>query len=438
MRHARPKQSVHLGADVVVKAVPKTQERLLLGLICLAAFVLRVGYRVHLGSDDFWTNGYTFYYGVAENLAAGKGLWSDSGGWAMRPPVYPGFLALTALTGGNYLSVVIPQALMGVGTVLCAFLIGEKLFHRDVGLIAAALAAVYPYYIVHDTALQETSMMTFLSALSVYLLLRAKTETTIPLCLSVGAALCAAVLVRTTMLPFALAALAWIAVFGDGAPGLKLRRVALILLPLLAGVGGWLVRNEIVIGRPVLSSEAGFQFWVAHNPDTFSKYPRESIDRSRDVALQALSQPDKSELVLLSKDELRRDDWFLKKGEDYVRQHPGRTAFDALRKIAAGFSWSLNPEHDSFAQFVYFVSYAPLLLLGAAGMALTFRRWREHGVIYVQFLAFVFVSALFWAHTNHRTHLDVFLIVFASFTLERVSALLRKAGRMATRLPGQA
>ena len=36
------------------------------------------------------------------------------------------------------------------------------------------MAAFYPYYVMHDTALQETGMATFWTALSVTLLLRAR------------------------------------------------------------------------------------------------------------------------------------------------------------------------------------------------------------------------------------------------------------------------
>jgi hypothetical protein len=82
--------------------------------------------RAHAGSADFWQNGYIFYYDIASNIAAGKGLWIDGNGRAMRPPIYPGFLALAALVGGHYMLIVIPQAVFGAGTVLCAFLIGMR------------------------------------------------------------------------------------------------------------------------------------------------------------------------------------------------------------------------------------------------------------------------------------------------------------------------
>ena len=95
-------------------------------------------------------------------------------------------------------------------------------------------------------------------------------------------------------------------------------------------------------------------------------------------------------------------DWFLNRGLDYVRDHPGETLFGAARKVAAGFSLTLNPVRSPFIETIYFISYAPILILGIAGMVLARRGWREHSLIYLQFLAFIAVSAVFWAHTSHE------------------------------------
>src|SRR5262245_32629749 len=357
-----------------------------LGLICLVAATIRILYRIHTGGDDFWQNGYLFFYEYAKNIAAGKGLWIAGGGYAMRPPVYPYFLALSSILGGSYLLVVILQALFGTETVACAYLIGRELFSERAGLIAGFFTAFYPYYVVHDTALQETSMVTALAALSVYLLLRAKRSPNLATCALAGIVLGATVLTRVTMLPFALAAVAWLAIFGAGSKQQKLIRAGLVFCSLALLVGSWLVRNELVIGRPVLTSELGNQLWTAHNADTFSRYPSGSMDRSRDVAFQALSSSDKQLVESLYGNELARNDFFITKGLDYIRQHPGETLIEGLRKIAAGFSWNMNPTREPLVQTLYFVSYAPIALLGVLGMVLVRRNWREHSLIYLQFL----------------------------------------------------
>ena len=248
------------------------------------AFVIRVAYRSYMGSADFWQNGYSFFYEIARNIVAGRGLLLTGHG-----PVYPYFLALTALAGDHYMFVVVPQALFGVVTVACAFLIGKELFGERIGLLAAFLTAFYPYYVVHDTALQETSMVTASAIASVYLLLRAKREQSLGKWLAAGAMLGVTVLIRVTMLPFAMGAVAWIALFGEGPCEQKLLRASVVFLAFSLVVGAWLERNYLIPGAPSLTSMAGYQFWIAHNPQTFSRYPTESIDLSRDEALKALT-----------------------------------------------------------------------------------------------------------------------------------------------------
>ena len=47
--------------------------RNLLWIVTLA-FVARAAVRWHLGDADFWINGYTFFFDLAQNIATGKGI----------------------------------------------------------------------------------------------------------------------------------------------------------------------------------------------------------------------------------------------------------------------------------------------------------------------------------------------------------------------------
>ena len=100
--------------------------------------------------------------------------------------------------------------------------------------------------------------------------------------------------------------------------------------------------------------------------------------------------------------------------------NPSLVARGALRKLEAGFSWQLNPHRDRLAQAAYFVGYVPVALLGIAGMVLA-RRQPGTILIAMLFLAFIAITAIFWAHTSHRSYLDVYWIVFAASVIERFS-----------------
>src|ERR1700675_1080966 len=182
--------------------------------IVVFAFALRAAVRLHSGEADFWTNGYGFFFVIAKNIADGTGIALHGVSTIFRVPLYP--IALAALTFGHkeFLPIVLFQALIGAGTVWCAALIARDLFGNAAAMVAAALTAIYPYYVVHDTALQETSLYTFLMALAVLLLVRVRRSGSVLTAAGAGLALGAAVLTRANLAPFALCAPLWLALFG--------------------------------------------------------------------------------------------------------------------------------------------------------------------------------------------------------------------------------
>jgi hypothetical protein len=94
--------------------------------------------------------------------------------------------------------------------------------------------------------------------------------------------------------------------------------------------------------------------------------------------------------------------------------------------VEAGFSPQLNPIREPLAQAAYALGYVPVAVLGIAGMVLA---RQKNGVILIGmlFIAFMCVTAVFWAHTSHRSYLDVYLIVFAASTVERFGGPVARA-----------
>jgi hypothetical protein len=86
-------------------------------------------------------------------------------------------------------------------------------------------------------------------------------------------------------------------------------------------------------------------------------------------------------------------------------------------KLDAGLSWRLNPFREPLVQAAYSITYVPVAILGVIGLFLA-RRRPEVILIGMLFVAFICVTAVFWAHTSHRSYLDVYLIVFAASVVE--------------------
>jgi 4-amino-4-deoxy-L-arabinose transferase-like glycosyltransferase len=400
-------------------APPHPAERRILLALAAAAVALRIGARLAFGEQYFWSNSYYAYYAMAANIAGGKGFCLPSG-CAWLPPLYPLLLVPSVLAGKSFLFVVVPQALLGAGTALLAYLIGSGIFNRRTGLIACAATAFYPYYLMHDTALQDTGMVTFGAALSVWLLLRACRCNRNIDWLIAGIALGSIALIRSSVVFAIPAGVIWCVVWGvSGATARRLRKGAVVALGATLALGPWLIYTAHATGVPVITSQNGLALWMGNNSETFSHYPAGSIDRSRDEAYSHLSESDRAELSSRAHDEIATSNWYADRALGYMKANPLLVARGAVRKIEAGFSWRLNPYREMLAQAAYFIGYAPIAILGAVGMVLA-RDRPGTALVAMLFLCFIIVTAIFWAHTSHRTYLDIYLIVFSASVVDLI------------------
>ena len=328
--------------------------------VILFAFALRVAVRWYTGASDFWENGYGFFFELARGIAAGN--------WPVfRVPLYPMFLATVTFGHQTFLPVLVAQSLIGAGTVWCAAMLAREMFGNTAAIIAAILTAIYPYYVVHDTALQETSLYTFLITLAVLLLLRVRRSGSIVTAIGAGFTLGAAVLTRANLAPFAAVAPLWVAMAAGSGAAQWRRRLSVSILCASAGaltVLPWLVHSYQLTGAPRLGTETGFFLWLGNNPYTFSRYPAESIDRSQTVALKALNERDRRALDALSSDLVAVDQWFRNKGLEYIREHPWQTLVNGFRKIVDAFGWFPSPRRSFWPNLVQAISYGPIMILG--------------------------------------------------------------------------
>ncbi len=407
-----------IGVDALLRRVANSPWLVVFTLL-LCAFVLRLGVRIFRGEGSFWGHGYVVYYNIATNLLQGDLLCLELNGLkcAHWPPVYPFFLAVAMLAGEGYLSIVILQSLVSMGTVLCVFLLGKELFGEGVGLLASLFATLYPYYVWHDTSLQETNLFAFLTLLAVWLLYLARRRDSKFVFGLVGVVFGLAVLTKATLLPFLVLLFPSMVIWGSDTFSIRLRRMTFVFVCFVLTVGPWLIRNHVAVGAPVFTTITGRQLWIANNPYTFTYYPGDRIDFDEIAAWEGLTPKERARVDALSQDEMGQQDWFMGKGVDFIVQNPRLTTQRAITKVLTGFSWRFSPAKDSFFQGIYFGSYFPILTLAAFGIWMDRKRWRDHLPIYLLFLGFAANTAVFHAHTSHRVYLDVYLIMFAAFAL---------------------
>ena len=386
------------------------------------AFALRIAARLHSGSADFWENGYTLFFDMAQSIAAGKGIAIEGVPTTFRVPLYAIFLAALTMGHKAFWPIAIAQSLIGAGTAVCAALLARQMFRGPAAsraaTLAAAITAVYPYYVVHDTAMQETALFTLLTLVTVILAQRiARTGALAPAAIC-GLLLGLDVLTRAPIALFALIVPIWLISKKRAVPAL------LCTLLLALTIFPWLWRSYKLTGEPLLTTESGLELWNGNNDLLFRYYPRESVDVSIHAHLSALTVQDQRELSQLGGNEALIDHWFLHKGLAYIRAHPWLTFTNGLRKIAATFDWLPTPRRSLGRTLAHVFSFGPVMALGLWGMWRRRSKWREDSLIYLMFAQFLVVTAVYFGQTDHRVYLDVYWIIFAAGALAKAPSVI--------------
>lgn len=380
--------------------------------ICVLTFLLRI--LGALVSGRFMA--YRDYYDIAVTLVNGGGFCISPGRWcAFFPPVYPSLLAGCILTGHFHAAAVAMSSLFAAALVYLVWRIGDDLYGWTVGLMAAGYCAVYPYYIWHDTVVQENATLAFAVALAMWCLIHAGESKRRAAVAGVALGLC--VLTKANLLLFALLAPGWVWVASR-----KTGRAVVVFAAMALTLTPWLVRTQLVVGAPVLYSNSGFSLFKGNNDYTFRYFPEKSIDEVSNSAFGELSESEDREgrrLAAADPNGIQVSNWLWKRGMSYIEAHPWLTVWHGIRKIEIGFSPIFSPRKGLVEQTVYFVSYFPILVGGIAGAWLSRRRWREVGYFYVLMLTFSLGTAIFWAHTSHRMYLDPYLMIFSAYAVRR-------------------
>jgi hypothetical protein len=138
-------------------------------------------------------------------------------------------------------------------------------------------------------------------------------------------------------------------------------------------------------------------------------YEELPIDRQR--ALEALNGRD-----------IARDRLLASWGWEYVSEHPGGALWKAGRKLWSVTSGRLSPSYGrSQLQLLgYTLVFAPTHLLAVIGLWRKRHSWHGHLLMGFVLLAFAATTAVFYAHTSHKSYLDVFLFVYAAAGLMRL------------------
>lgn len=404
-----------------------------LALILAGALVIRVLYTLLVAQDIPVIGDALTYHLLGGNIADGKGFeraphpqlapfegWKPGVPTAEHPPLFPLLIGLiTKLGATGYLAQKL--LLCGVGTVTVGFvgLAGREAGGATTGLVAAALAAVYPFLWVVDGSLMSETLYGVLLAAALWLALRFARRPSLGLAAGVGALAGLAALTRGEALLLAPLLLIPLAVRAGAAWRSRLTLAAVALGAFALVLAPWTIRNLTVFEKPVLISTNGNAVFVGSNCDPV--YHGDFTGLWNFNCYGKAPQGDESEQAVA----------YRERGFDYAREHAGRLpAVVAVRFLRVWDFWrplqqasyeSLEGRSETASRMGLAVYY-PLLLFAAAG-ALILRRRRAPLWPLLAFPVMVSVTAVaIYGVTRFRFAAEPALCVLAAVALASLLA----------------
>jgi 4-amino-4-deoxy-L-arabinose transferase-like glycosyltransferase len=215
------------------------------GLLVLAATM----YLWNLSLNG-WANA---YYAAAAQ--AGASDWkafffgSSDGGNGITVDKLPGSIWVSSLSvrlfGLNSWSLLAPQALMGVGTVALTYLTVRRRFRMTAAMLAGTVALLTPAAAIMFRYNNPDALLTFLLALSLYLVLRAVEDGRWRWLLAAGTAIGVGFLTKSAQAVVILPVLGLVYLYaGPQSLGRRLRQLAGALGAAVVSAGWWIVFAE--------------------------------------------------------------------------------------------------------------------------------------------------------------------------------------------------
>ncbi len=391
--------------------------------LVIVAFVLHVAVILLLGAyrvppgDNHWEFGYEMGR-IARSIASGMGFSSpyqgETGPTAHFPPVYPLLVAGTFKVFGVYseraaLFLLALNALFSSLICWTLFRIGEQVFNREVGLLAARIWIFHPIAFYFATAwIWETSLSGLLLSGALLATLRVESARRLSAWAWFGLLWGAIAMTNPALLLVLPGNVLWLHCRGRFAPAEIATRIAAFAFVFGLCLIPWTVRNYEVFHRfiPLRSN-----FWMeVHlgNNEIANGAPTAELHPSHNPAelaeYQRLGEP-----AYFEKNK--------RQALDYIRQHPGSFLKLTLWRILLWWTggWQFTPgKWAAWLVGLEFIGLALQNVLALIGLGLALvrcnpARWLLLNFVFMYSLPYYFL----FAGRRHRHPLDSLLLLLA-------------------------
>ena len=402
------------------------KSKTILTLILLAAVLIRVPPALYMGDQVTVLPGIhdqVSYDALARSLLAGRG-YSFTEKWYPFTPaytptahwsfIYPLYLAgIYAVTGYHPLVARIVQGMLG-GALICflVYLIGRRVADEVTGLVGAALAAVYGYFVYYNTALMTETFFIVLVLSSLYLSLEVKEKPTTARWALLGLTLGMAGLLRQTVLLFVPFLLLWL--FWElKKDSLRWWYFTIPIAVIILMITPWSIRNYLVFDQFLfLNSNAGYALYASNNPNLGS-------DWRNDLVVVPVPKE------LAGQNEAQLDRALTKKGTEFILADPERYLRLTLDKSLEYFRFWPSSDSSQISNLNRVLSFGLYLPFMVIGLGISVSRWRNFMPLYLFMAVHTGIHLLSWPSPRYRLSVDAVLMIFAGLALIHIAKQLK-------------
>jgi len=294
----------------------------------LGYFILHLGF---LNSNIFEATGRNLViderqYVESASILAMRGEYRIVGGQpAHRVPLYTIFLvAVKTISGGIFSHIQFTQILLGFFSGFFILSIAGRFLTEIPAILCVGMFWFFPTLIFYRFLIYSETLYLFLILLGSVFYFR-KTGGQVR-CIIIGAAWGFAILTRAEWLFVALGFILY-----SGFKESKQAAVIIFLAGLLT-ISPWLIRNTILYGAPIISTNSGYNVWLGHNPEASGT----SIVDDKTAHEYHRVQNEVNRKYTPLQDNLWSAE-LAKHGSEYALAHPWRTFLNGFKKLA--FLW---------------------------------------------------------------------------------------------------
>jgi len=382
----------------------------LLGIMAFGLF-LRLSLALFL-SEHFLFPDSVEYHQMAMNFLAGHGLMSSPEFPAVRPPLYPFFLALCYSFGLGIIEVRCLQALIGILGIWLQYWLSFKISQKHtMSLVAAFFIAIDPLLIGFGGLILTELFFTQILLGLMYLVYINTKQHSSGQWYFIGIVLGLGCLCRDALLGFVVWLILWIGMQQISYTK-KIIRMCCLCLGLFCMLCPWAMRNQYVTGSWVwVTTKGGVNLYEALGPGA-----------TGGPNILNMTLPKETDGM----SELAKDRYFIWWTIQYMLEHPAHTLSLAIEKLRRFWNVSLNyPALQNHAVNWGIVVFTTLIYLGSLwGIFCAPRRVTLFLLLPV--LYFGLLHVFFLGSVRYRMPIMPYLELLASFGFWNIFCKFRK------------